>query len=43
MNIMFKTMSPYTYTKETGIQQMSKDCHELLPTKAVENSIIISY
>ena len=41
MNIMSRTMSPRTYPKETGIQQMSKDYHKLLPTKAVENSLVI--
>ena len=43
VNIMSETMSPYTYPKETGNQQMSKDCHVLLPTKAVENNLLISY
>ena len=42
-NIMSETMSPYTFPKETGIQQMSKDCHVLLPIKAVENSLVINY
>ena len=36
-------MSPYTYLKETGIQQMSKDCDVLLSIKAVENSLVINY
>ena len=43
VNIMSETMSPYTYPKETGIQQMSKDCYVLLPIKAVENSLVINY
>ena len=43
VNIMSETMPPYTYPKEIGIQQMSKDCHVLLPTKAVENSLVINY
>ena len=43
VNIMSETISPYTYPKERGIQQMSKDCHVLLPTKAVENSLVINY
>ena len=43
VNIMSETMSPYTYPKKTGIQQMSKDCHVLLPIKAVENSLVINY
>ena len=43
MNIMWETMSPYTYPKETGIQQILKDCHVLLPTKAVENSLVTNY
>ena len=42
-NIMSETMSPYTFPKETGIQQMSKDCHVLLSIKAVENSLVINY
>ena len=41
VNIMSETMSPYTYPKKTGIQQMPKDCHVLLPTKAVENNLLI--
>ena len=43
VNIMSETMSPYTYPKETGIQQMSKDCYVLLPIKTVENSLVINY
>ena len=42
-NMMSETMSPYRYPKETGIQQISKDCHVLLPIKAVENSLVINY
>ena len=41
--IMSETKSPYTYPKETGIQQISKDCHMLLPINAVENSLVINY
>ena len=43
VNIMSETMSPYTYLKETGIQQISIDCHVLLSTKTVENSLVLSY
>ena len=43
VNIMSETIYPYTYPKETCIQQMSKDCHLLLRTKAVENSLVINY
>ena len=42
MSMMPKTMSPYTYPKETGIQEILKDCHVLLPTKVVKNSLDIN-